>query len=200
MTLAVSNDNPVLVAPRPVRLAAPFPFRTQRLVTDAMERLDELRISPATSEKDVASPRSSPRAALATEALEEFLSILRPSMFPPRSPVLRARQSAMAHERSYSSIGRLLAVEDADTSRAAKTPDIGKEDAYELLDRVDELRWLTSSVISSPVSRTNTRNPFQRHASYQLSLTPSPARSTPLSPAAVPLPLPTPDENADASS
>lgn len=61
MTLAVSNDNPVLVAPRPVRLAAPFPFRTQRLVTDAMERLDELRISPAASEKEVASPRSSPR-------------------------------------------------------------------------------------------------------------------------------------------
>ncbi|PBK77642.1 hypothetical protein ARMSODRAFT_946485 [Armillaria solidipes] len=47
---------------------------------------------------------------------------------------------------------------------------------------------------ASPISRTNTRNPFQRQR--QLAITPSPTvvNSLQLSPTAIPLPLPTPDE------
>lgn len=57
-------------------------------------------------------------------------------------------------------------------------------------------------VVASPVARNLTRNPFQRHPSYDVavnaylrpsSASPSPVAVT-LSPAAVPLPLPTPDE------
>ncbi|PSR94142.1 hypothetical protein PHLCEN_2v4570 [Hermanssonia centrifuga] len=55
---------------------------------------------------------------------------------------------------------------------------------------------------ASPISRTHTRNPFPRQASFdnamsafisEHSTSPSPV-SMALSPAAVPLPLPTPDE------
>ncbi|TEB35963.1 hypothetical protein FA13DRAFT_1727524 [Coprinellus micaceus] len=47
-------------------------------------------------------------------------------------------------------------------------------------------RWLRHSVLSSPVSRMQTRNPFLK----QIVELPRP----PLSPAAVPLPTPTPSE------
>lgn len=47
-------------------------------------------------------------------------------------------------------------------------------------------RWLRHSVLSSPVSRMHTRNPFLKH----IAELPVP----PLSPAAVPLPTPSPNE------
>lgn len=54
------------------------------------------------------------RSGLPSEALEEFLSILRPSFFPPTSPILRTRRQGASlptfqHERSFSykSRGRL---------------------------------------------------------------------------------------------
>lgn len=65
------------------------------------------------------------RSGLTTEALEEFLSILRPSFFPPSSPVLRTRRQGsnslptFQHERSYSykARGRLeLAQQKSDSS------------------------------------------------------------------------------------
>jgi hypothetical protein len=45
---------------------------------------------------------------------------------------------------------------------------------------------------ASPISRMHTRNPFLRHAALQ-----SPTPVVPLSPAAIPLPTPTPDELLD---
>ncbi|TCD60578.1 hypothetical protein EIP91_009850 [Steccherinum ochraceum] len=134
---AHDNSGTVLVAPRPVRLAAPTPYthfansilqRPQarhavRLVSAPADALDRLKLtedgadqdlkpeSAPPSDRDSVSPRASPRASvrvfafypppivfwarsgLTSEALEEFLSILRPStafLFPPHSPVLRA--------------------------------------------------------------------------------------------------------------
>lgn len=52
--------------------------------------------------------------------------------------------------------------------------------------------------LASPVSRMHTRNPFLRHSDDR---SPVPcAPSAPLTPAAVPLPLPTPDELVDNNS
>ena len=54
---------------------------------------------------------------------------------------------------------------------------------------------------ASPISRLQTRNPFPRHAAHELSLSPirsSPTMATsPISPAAIPLPAPSPDESLD---
>jgi hypothetical protein len=87
------------------------------------------------------------RSALPTEALEEFLSILRPSFFlPPSSPVLFTRRPgaisvpSFQHERSYSLKGRGLlqqkndVVEELEVSRSTQpsrnthTPDAETDD------------------------------------------------------------------------
>jgi hypothetical protein len=73
------------------------------------------------------------RSGLPSEALEEFLSILRPSFFSPTSPVLRTRRQGVSlptlqHERSfYRSRGRLEIVpqknddkEESDNSRSTQ--------------------------------------------------------------------------------
>jgi hypothetical protein len=100
-----NTENITLVAPRPVRLSnfsihLPSPHRQHPLriastPTDTDDRVDSpldddalLHLDPD-SKSPKASPRASPRSSLPSEALEEFLSILRPSLFPPRSPVLR---------------------------------------------------------------------------------------------------------------
>ena len=51
--------------------------------------------------------------------------------------------------------------------------------------------------IASPISRIHTRNPFQRHASYEAPFASgaySPSQDRNLSPAAIALPSPTPSE------
>lgn len=54
---------------------------------------------------------------------------------------------------------------------------------------------------ASPISRVQTRNPFPRHAAHDITLSPirsSPTMaSTPISPAIVPLPAPSPDETLE---
>jgi len=71
------------------------------------------------------------RSGLPSEALEEFLSILRPSFFPPTSPVLRTRRQGVSlptlqHKRSfYRGRGRLEIVpqnrdEELDIPRSAQ--------------------------------------------------------------------------------
>ncbi|PCH38262.1 hypothetical protein WOLCODRAFT_136138 [Wolfiporia cocos MD-104 SS10] len=221
------NDNFVLVAPRPVRLTAPSqpapfsPFHNRpqtrvanvRLVGDAVDRLklgdsssqDDVALKPSESattmaERDPAvpaSPRASPRANLSSEALEEFLSILQSSTlrFPPTSPILRASNgSAFFYRRSP---------HPSDVPDAADDID-GMTPAY-------PFKLLGNGSLASPVSRMHTRNPFQRHPSYEAALSgvfrplsvspaPTPAPTSPsaavaLSPATVPLPLPTPDES-----
>lgn len=116
-----NTDNVTLVAPRPVRLSnfsihLPSPHRQHPLriasapadpddkLYSADSPLDDdalLHLDPD-SKSPKASPRASPRSSLPSEALEEFLSILRPSLFPPRSPNLRPLRYPIPslHERT----------------------------------------------------------------------------------------------------
>jgi len=219
-----ANDNPVLVAPRPVRLNTLLTRSRMLFGTDHLDRvrfadensdIDDRKISE-TTEKDISSQRSSPRSGLPTEALEEFLSILRPSFFPPPSPVLLTRRQGGAvslptfqHERSYSFKGRLLKndlVDELDSppsrssqpSRNTHTPEtLAEGDEFD--DNTLPVRWFSSNVLSSPISRMHTRNPFQRHSSYPGPVSPGPVSPIALSPAAIPLPLPTADEMIEIS-
>ena len=129
-------------------------------------------------------------SALQTEALEEFLSILRPSFLrKPRSLTTKPRHRLDVTSDHYS-------LDSRDLTTPPDTQDIHPD-----------VRWFSSSLLcayavsnlhfsyshpmslASPVSRMHTRNPFLRR---------SEDRS--LTPAAVPLPLPTPDELVDNNS
>ncbi|KAH9946227.1 uncharacterized protein BXZ73DRAFT_95728 [Epithele typhae] len=212
-----TNDTLVLAAPRPVRLAsgtAPFPFHPiahrprsrAAFLSAAADAFDRLRLSddpdhyeskPSDiTDKENHSPRASPRST-PSEALEEFLSILQHQSairIQPTSPVIRASNHFFYHRRqtpsslspSLPSDGLALAIgDDADVNG-------GESITYSYK--------FIGNALGSPVSRVHTRNPFQRHPSYDGAvagllgppLSPSPAQS--LTPAAIPLPLPTPDE------
>ncbi|KAF9648059.1 hypothetical protein BDM02DRAFT_3187427 [Thelephora ganbajun] len=110
MSFNATDDNLVLVAPRPVRLAASFsPVLATRTNSAAFrmlsatptETLDRLKLVDDNQDTKDGQPeqtaaRMSPRAGLSSEALEEFLSILRPSSFlypSPTSPILRRRNN-----------------------------------------------------------------------------------------------------------
>jgi len=222
---------PILVAPRPVRIASDpgtaFVFRSNtpfRLVSAVADRLERVKIngdldsddqkSPAfvdtASDRDLGSPRSSPRSSLTSEALEEFLSILKPSyFFPPSSPILRTRRNgASLPTYPYQYKARVINsrsdsisfVDDSDRVRqnsSSRSPefimdrDNGSGD-YER-HTSDGLRWFTSGALSSPISRMQTRNPFSSYDTAGL-LPSNQTTPSPLSPAAVPLPSPTPEE------
>ncbi|EKM82805.1 hypothetical protein AGABI1DRAFT_118238 [Agaricus bisporus var. burnettii JB137-S8] len=217
------HENPVLVAPRPIRLAAaaashhsifarPNPIR---LLSPAAERAVDR--SPDTDDTRLSaenSPRPSPRSGLPSEALEEFLSILRPSMFPPNSPRRRTANTVPPwhYERSTVNLKSWARLEGAPMKNETDDLDLprfandgfspapvgtiteqGLTDGDSLMDGDNaSFRWFSSNVLSSPVSRMHTRNPFLRHAALQ-----SPTPVVPLSPAAIPLPTPTPDELLD---
>ncbi|KAJ8453641.1 hypothetical protein ONZ51_g13485 [Trametes cubensis] len=214
-----SNDNRVLVAPRPVRIAtgaAPFHFPASPVshrprsraallsaATDALDRLmlaedsgDHQQHSVAElSEKDSLSPRPSPRSTPA-EALEEFLSILQhPSTFrfQPTSPVMRPTN---AHFFAYRR-----------QTPCSLSPSLPSEGLGLTLADVDDksadgmpysFRFIGNS-LGSPVSRVQPRNPFTRYENGVAGLlrppsSMSPSPSATLPPAAIPLPSPTPDE------
>ncbi|KAG9318275.1 hypothetical protein JVU11DRAFT_359 [Chiua virens] len=223
MNLTV-NDNPLLVAPRPVRLTtftrslkiAPPP-------SDDPENLDEYKYAPRIQsvqpqDKDPSSPRASPRSSLPSEALEEFLSILRPAIFPLSSPVLRPRRNGaitipFAHKAKSkidsafpkSDQSNISLSDEADHLR--QTPTCSPEPISEHLAGNWDIfgpeiasRW-HAQVLASPISRMQTRNPFPRHAAHDITLSPirsSPTMaSTPVSPATIPLPAPSPNETPD---
>ncbi|KAI0781047.1 hypothetical protein BD413DRAFT_464539 [Trametes elegans] len=218
-----SNDNLVLVAPRPVRLAAgapPFPFRSPSAhrprsraallsaATDAFDRLvlaedngdrQEHR-APDLSEKDSLSPHASPRAT-PSEALEEFLSILQhPASirFQPTSPVMRPGNNThffTYRRQTPCSLSPALPSDGMGLTYNGHADDMaGEAGPY-------TFKFLGSS-LGSPVSRMQTRNPFQRHQAYENGVVgllgppsaTSPSPSSMLPPAAIPLPSPTPDE------
>ncbi|KAH8107027.1 hypothetical protein BXZ70DRAFT_916106 [Cristinia sonorae] len=229
-----THDNLVLVAPRPVRLAAPTPYthftnailhRPQarsaaRLVSAPADAIDRLKLADdvadqldakhdppsSSSDRDSASPRASPRAGLSSEALEEFLSILRPStalLFRSASPVLRPANSNTSG--SYFPYRR-----PASTRLSPSvTADGLLTDVPDIVDKENDgvgypFKLWGSDHLGSPVARNLARNPFLRHPSYDEAVTslfysgatspsPAPAAVT-LSPSVVPLPPPTPDE------
>ncbi|KAF8797886.1 hypothetical protein BYT27DRAFT_7178063 [Phlegmacium glaucopus] len=168
----MSNERPNVVAPRPVRIANSFFSK------------DDLKVSFYADIADIADKHSpeQPRSALQTEALEEFLSILRPSFLrKPRSLTTRPR-----HRLDVTSDHHNL------DPRDRTTPLDSQEIHLE-----PDARWFSSSILSSPISRMHTRNPFLRNSDNR---SPAPiAPLTPLTPAAIPLPLPTPDELVDSS-
>ncbi|KAI0273788.1 hypothetical protein BC834DRAFT_229645 [Gloeopeniophorella convolvens] len=223
-------DNITLVAPRPVRLAnfsihLPSPHRPHslRITSAPAEPVDRRRSAdgvldddpPTHREPDSISPKASPRASprLQSEALEEFLSILRPSLFPPRSPTLRSLRYPVPsfHDRSLSLSSKplggldnfpMLSREDARTPVKQIGAPPGQRAFSQSENEENDLgvgtppRIFGSGPLASPISRLHTRNPFQRHASYETPFVPgslSP-QDRALSPASIALPSPTPSE------
>jgi len=225
----INENTPILVAPRPVRIAsqpgATFVVRSKsplRLVSAVADHLERVKVNGdidsddqktsafMESDKDLASPRSSPRSSLSTEALEEFLSILKTStFFPPSSPILRARRNgASLPNYPYQYKARVLHsrgdsisfVEEIDRARSdapTRSPEfmLERDDGTGLHERrgSETLRWFASGTLSSPISRMHTRNPFQSYDAAGL-LPSSDSSPSPISPATIPLPSPTPDE------
>ncbi|KAG6333600.1 hypothetical protein ID866_5485 [Astraeus odoratus] len=228
------NDNPVLVAPRPVRVTPvypPFPrtahFRLTSIAHDPErlviqednENCEESRLpsrihSSASTDKESCSSRQSPLSSLPSEALEEFLSILRPAIFPPTSPILRPRRNPAVSlptfgvpYRSRTKLDitqpkgdqRANSADDNDTENrtAACSPEaLGENLAANLDNHSSEVtcRW-HAQVLGSPVSRMHTRNSFPHYASQEAALSRIiPSRASP----AIPLPLPSPDELLEA--
>ncbi|KAG6379110.1 hypothetical protein JVT61DRAFT_11547 [Boletus reticuloceps] len=213
------NDHPLLVAPRPVRLTAAYP-RSLKIAPsphDDAENVDEIKFTSSRItlvDKD-ASPRASPRSSLPSEALEEFLSILRPAIFPPSSPVLRTRRNgAFAFGVAYKpkpKIDSSLAKSDQPNSSIVDESDLVRQTPtcspeptsdhfpgnWDIFGPEITSRW-HAQVLASPISRMQTRNPFPRYAAHDLSLSPiCSSPTTPVTPAAVPLPAPSPEETLE---
>ncbi|KAI0341864.1 hypothetical protein BDW22DRAFT_1429957 [Trametopsis cervina] len=227
-TLVLVAPRPVrLATPAPFSSFTPsFLHRPQavkssasvRLISAPTDAFDNLKLSsdsdedlaPQSSERDRSiSPRLSSliyvydrlTSPAPSEAMEEFLSILRPtfSIFPPTSPILRPG-NGIAHDfvpyrRGLSSA---MSNEGLGLSIADQSDDTNKEN--EMVSY--PFRLLASSPLSSPITRAH--NPFPRHPAFDgqasaflsqhsASSSPSPI-SMALSPATVPLPLPTPEE------
>jgi len=126
--------------------------------------------------------------------------------FPPTSPILRASNGSAQHAFFYR--------RPTPSSLSPSFPS-SEELGLSLIEPADEIRKETTSPtypfkliggpLASPVSRAHTRNPFQRHPTYEAAFNgllrplsaspgPLPSANVALSPSAVPLPLPTPDE------
>jgi len=142
------------------------------------------------------------RLSLSQDALDEFLSILRPSLFsanPPAFRVLRndpgsglvvpvaqnLRPTERSQSRSSSSSSQV--VEDGFFFNTRGSPGtlnstIPQDDDMQLSGRL----WRLPGILESPVSRIHTRNPFQRHPSYDAAMLNG--RRTPVSPLSLPLP------------
>ncbi|KAL5511681.1 hypothetical protein ACEPAH_4899 [Sanghuangporus vaninii] len=211
------SDNFVLVAPRPLRVDS-FSQRASfspvaRILSPPVEARSRVKLPDGESQpvdnSDDVPPSSgrntaSPRVNLSPEALEEFLSILRPSLFSPNSPTFRARrnescsglafplerpQTFRLREGSHSKSPSLSSAnaEDRDnlngTDGTHTTPDVRQSgDNDHPLGNL----WRIPGILESPVSRTHTRNPFQRHPSYDTALTG--VFASHLSPSLLPLP------------
>jgi hypothetical protein len=213
------NDNPLLVAPRPVRLSALT--RSLKIVPsphDDAENFDDTKHQQSRIQTSDSSPRASPRSTLSSEALEEFLSILRPAIFPPSSPLLRPRRNGtltfgVAYKPKPKIDASLTKSDQSNSSLAEESDPLRQSPTYSPEPISDHLpgnwdifgpeitaRW-HAQVLASPISRLQTRNPFPRYAAHDITLSPirsSPTMtSTPLSPAAVPLPVPSPDETLE---
>ncbi|THH06750.1 hypothetical protein EW145_g3865 [Phellinidium pouzarii] len=204
----------VLVAPRPLRLASLSASQRQpyspiaRIVSPPVDTLTRVKLVDGDqySEDDISSPSgrtsTSPRLNLSSDALEEFLSILRPSFFMPSSPTFRALRhepgSTLMIERqqifrprdvsgSRSSPTGSVTAEDVDVvnTSGSSTPAIDDRQ-YGDNDQLVGNLWRIPGILESPVSRTNTRNPFQRHPSYERAF--SSVLAAHLSPSLLPLP------------
>lgn len=152
------------------------------------------------------------RLNLSSDVLEEFLSILRPSLLmSPSSPTFRPRRQGSAsafampferpftfmpwdktHNENYSVAS--ITSDGFDGAVQALYNDVSsQQDVYSRIPGVlgtsDRYLLTQSSPHSfqeSPVSRTHTRNPFQRHPTYDM-ITPNTFVNN-ISPTLLPLP------------
>ncbi|EAU88340.1 hypothetical protein CC1G_05106 [Coprinopsis cinerea okayama7 len=200
------NDFGLIAAPRPVRLPA---FTFARRVNASPSRADNDNNSDLASTSP--SPLSGRSSTLPSEALEEFLAILKPSFFPSTSPTLGKSRRSL-NIPTFHQYERPLAFKprqrlenqpvlksdvddpsDSHPSAPTSPVPVGGEQQDSLIDHYDQEgpvhRWLRFGPLSSPVSRMHTRNPFLKQITEQ----PGVAART-LSPAAIPLPTPDPDE------
>ena len=171
------------------------------------------------------------RLSLPPDALEEFLSILRPTLFTPSSSPFRPRRHGstshppptflyvyllLSYNPSFftQTPPSSLDTEDSDpTRKKTETPSPAIAEGDQFIPNTRSWRipgilgaylesqfpyHVTSNiyVAESPVSRTLTRNPFQRHPSYEVAI--STVLSSHVSPALLPLP-PSPPANAQVS-
>jgi len=212
------SDDFVLVAPRPRRVSSltasrrAFGGSTVRIMSPPAENPARIRLSDdeQTSDEDNASNSgrntASPRHSLPADALEEFLSILRPSMLSSASPTYRQSRLAsgllpsLTYDRSpvfkqrdlphskTASLGSITGEEgEAWIKNKCPSPVFSGFDAFSFADgEQDPKVWHIPGILDSPISRTLTRNPFQRHPSYEISL--ANALAAHLSPALIPLP------------
>lgn len=210
----MSNDQPIVVAPRPVRLGAIF---TRRQDTDFAFIAD---ISSPDPPDRLSRPPSTTATTLPSEALDEFLSILKPSFlrkprsvsfpaFLPDRP-LALRQLPRVDSRTDNLVRDPCASSSDDVDPITTSPSHmdNSLDSRLFSPDSDTRQWFSSALlgmypptwfkssailltldeIASPVSRFHTRNPFQRNREG------SPVPPSPLSPASIPLPAPSPGE------
>jgi len=235
-----------LIAPRPVRIASnpiiPYsgihnirrttpirsPVASISLVSPPSDSFARLKLDAGgvettdsiVTEDDI--PRYSPGVSrspmtLPPETLEEFLSILRPSVMPfqtfnkyPTSPVRRQHRnrSSIPALPPFTSSGFISgglsspdSTQDRPPSGEQQPQSDEMQDSPSTANELDinPAAWRGSGLLSSPVSRNHTMNPFARHPDHEnLALTlrqntyppPSPTQGYhyALSPTMVPLP------------
>lgn len=222
-TDTLTMDSVQLQAPRPMRLLAPFAFPRPTRMASPFRQDSDSALGRARSPSSPLLHSRSPSATLSSEALEEFFSILRPSFLPSTSPSLGKSRRSLTIP-SFQQYERPLALrprqrleiradlEDPSDSHPATSTSsdaLGGEHqdlANDFFEQdTSSSRWFrfgplcrstflievfySSHPPASPVSRLNTRNPFIKQLSEASALA---VRA--LSPAAIPLPTPTPDE------
>ncbi|KAF9532323.1 hypothetical protein CPB83DRAFT_847649 [Crepidotus variabilis] len=197
----MSNDRPIVIAPRPVRLASSL-FARRQDATDFSFIADIRRDSTSPdSAPDRHSARPPSSSALPSEALDEFLSILRPSFMrkprpvpfpaflnPDRPLALRSFPRVESSPDPSCAVNNSSPVNVPDDHLLTPSPSQTDDIKFVQPDISDARQWFSSTLLSSPISRFHTRNPFPRQVED------SPAPMTPLSPASIPLPAPSPGE------
>jgi len=210
-----------LIAPRPVRIASnpllpyrrsapPSHIRPIKLVSplshpDPLSKQSLDCVDPILEES---SPRSSPATPrspgpLPAETLEEFLSILRPSVMPFHTLRVYSTSPMRSGLRGHTPRTSITSV-NADNVSPAGSPDAYLRQEFKqntLGQDLDAMlpSWRSGGILSSPVSRTHTMNPFARRPSHEnlaltLSHNPSFANQcsvsadSPHSPTQIPLP------------
>ncbi|KAG2360856.1 hypothetical protein BDR07DRAFT_1451834 [Suillus spraguei] len=220
------NDNPLLVAPRPVRIT-PHSARSTHFklvasqvdhvkLSEDIENIDEYKQptridSSVSSDKDLSSPRASPRSSLPSEALEEFLSICM-GWKCPSSPVLRPRRNGAVSlptfglpYRSRSRVDFIHAKGDLSSITLTEENEwVSRARSPQTLYELDELENLDiQDLDAQSISNISCAQSIFTSPSYDIAVSgisnfsqsSSPITSaTPMSPATVPLPVPTPDE------
>jgi len=181
---------------RPIKLVSPL-SHTDPLPKQSLDSVDQTMEDP--------SPRSSPATPrspgpLPAETLEEFLSILRPSVMPFHSLRVYSTSPMRSALRGHTPRTSTTSI-NSDGNPPDGSPDASSRQQSTLGQELDAIApiWRSGGILSSPVSRTHTMNPFARRPSYEnlaltLSHNPSFANqsvvntASPHSPTQIPLP------------